>query len=200
MHGLRLDLARHRLCRHHRDRGRQRQYRGGTLAGVGFWYARLNEGHHLTGIGGSDNHDPDAPGGKAPVGRPTTVVHADALSMPAIIDGIRAGNVFIDVEGSRDRLLELQGLSGTAQAVMGQTLRLAGPLTLKVHVAGMTEGSIQVIANGKPVPSLQAPITGPDQWSSFTLDRTQACGWVSANVVANAHPRLIGNPIYVTCG
>ncbi|MGY4396111.1 hypothetical protein ACVWZA_001284 [Sphingomonas sp. UYAg733] len=171
----------------------------GPLAGIGFWYARLNEGHRLTGIGGSDNHDPDAPAGKAPIGRPTTVVHAEALSTSAIIAGIRAGNVFIDVDGSRDRLLELQAISGAARAVMGQTLRIEGALELKVHVAGMTEGMIQVIANGTPVPSHQAPVTRSDQWSSFSLDRAQACGWISATILSTGHPRLIGNPIYIEC-
>ncbi|QNA83698.1 CehA/McbA family metallohydrolase [Sphingomonas sp. So64.6b] len=171
----------------------------GPLAGVGFWYARLNEGHRLTGIGGSDNHDPDAPAGKAPIGRPTTVVRAEALSTPAIIAGIRAGNVFIDVDGSRDRLLELQAISGAARAVMGETLQFVGTLELKVHVVGMTEGTIQVIANGKPDPSHQAVVTGPDEWRSFSLNRAQACGWISATVLSGGHPRLIGNPIYIRC-
>jgi hypothetical protein len=40
----------------------------GPYAGIGFWYARLNEGHRLTGVGGSDNHDPDPDPNKAPVG------------------------------------------------------------------------------------------------------------------------------------
>ncbi|MGH6614083.1 CehA/McbA family metallohydrolase [Sphingomonas sp.] len=171
----------------------------GPLAGVGFWYARLNEGHRLTGIGGSDNHDPDAPPGKAPIGRPTTVVHAEALSTPAILAGIRAGNVFIDVEGSHDRLLELQAVSGTINAVMGQTLPLSGALELKVHVVGMSGGNIQVISNGSPLEPLQAPVTMADQWSSFTLDRASACGWISATVLTGSHPKLIGNPIYIRC-
>ncbi|QNQ11331.1 CehA/McbA family metallohydrolase [Sphingomonas alpina] len=171
----------------------------GPLAGIGFWYARLNEGHRLTGIGGSDNHDPDMSPGKAPIGRPTTVVHAESLSTSAIIDGIRGGNVFIDVDGSRDRLLELQAVSGTASAAMGQTLPLSGSLELKVHVVGMSGGNIQVIANGSPLGALRAPVTMADQWSSFALDRAMACGWISATVLAGGHPKLIGNPIYIRC-
>ena len=38
--------------------------------------------------------------------------------MPAILDGIRAGHVFIDVTGTHDRLLE-----ATAHAAIAQSMR-----------------------------------------------------------------------------
>ncbi len=168
------------------------------LVGTGFWYARLNEGHHLTGIGGSDNHDVDAPDGKAPVGTPTTVVHASALSLPAILDGIRAGNVFIDVEGTRDRMLEMTGRSGGKSAAMGETLPGGRALTLKIHVAAAAGATLVPIANGQPIKGRALPITDPDQRSTISLDKI--CGWVSVNVERDAaHPLLIGNPIYLAC-
>lgn len=173
----------------------------GPLAGVGFWYARLNEGKHLTGIGGSDNHDPDAAGGKAGVGRPTTVVRARELSMPAILDGIRAGNVFIDVEGTRDRLLEVEAVSGKQRAVMGETLAVRGKLNVAVHVVGAEGGTIDLIANGVAVAGKQAPVASGDQRVAIALDRKEACGWISINVRSTAgRPWLIGNPVYVDCG
>jgi hypothetical protein len=173
----------------------------GPLAGVGFWYARLNEGKHLTGIGGSDNHDPDAPSGKAPVGRPTTVVYARELSMPAILDGIRAGNVFIDVEGRRDRLLEVEAVSGKQRAAMGRTLTAGAKVDVAAHVMGAQGGTIELIANGVPVAGKQAPLASGDQRIEMALDGKQACGWISANVRSPAgRPWLIGNPIYVACG
>ena len=36
-----------------------------------------------------------------------TVVYAQDLSVPAILDGIRSGHVFIDLTGSHDRMLEM---------------------------------------------------------------------------------------------
>jgi len=174
----------------------------GPLAGVGFWYARLNEGHRLTGIAGSDSHDPDAPGGKPPVGHPTTVVHAAALSIPGILEGIRAGNVFIDVQGTRDRMLEVEASDGAQRAVMGGTLHPTSPsIRITAATAGVEDGILQLIANGTPVSGSETALTATDRQTTFTLERAKACGWISANVLdRNRHPLLIGNPIYVVCG
>lgn len=165
------------------------------LVGTGFWYARLNEGHRLTGIGGSDNHNPDPAPGRAPIGRPTTVVHAQALSAPGILAGIRAGRVFIDVEGTRDRMLDVEASSGRARATMGATLRPGPRVSVAARIAGVREGRAVLVANGVEVRSL--PVA---QSVAFDLDRAAACGWVSINVVAaNGKPLLIGNPIYMAC-
>lgn len=169
----------------------------GPYAGVGFWYARLNEGRHLTGIGGSDNHDPDA--GKA-IGKPTTVVQARELSMPAIIEGIRTGNVFIDVLGTRNRLLEVEAVSGKSRAVMGQTLPAGSRMSVNMHVVGVQGGSIELVANGVPVEGRKVAVASQDERVTVPLDGRQ-CGWISINVRSDAgRPWLIGNPVYLDCG
>ncbi|MGK6354725.1 CehA/McbA family metallohydrolase [Sphingomonas sp. DT-207] len=167
----------------------------GPLSGTGFWYARLNEGHRLTGIGGSDNHNPDPEPGRAPIGRPTTVVHAEGLSTPAILAGIRAGRVFIDVEGTRDRMLDVEAASGRERAAMGGTLRPGARVSLTARIAGVAAGKALLIANGAELQSRSVA-----ESVTFELDRGAACGWVSVNVAtAEGRPLLIGNPIYVTC-
>jgi len=174
----------------------------GPLSGIPFWYARLNEGHRLTGIGGSDNHDPDARNGQPPIGHPTTVVHARALSQAAILDGIRSGNVFIDVEGKPGRLLEVEAQSeDTSSQPMGGTVALRGkPLTLIAHIAGVTEGTVEVVHRGQVVPNTALSLGGPDYHARFTLTSDQACGWVAINVRdPKGAPLLIGNPVYVNC-
>jgi hypothetical protein len=76
--------------------------REGPGSGISLWQEQLNKGFRLTGIGGSDNHDVDIPpDARSAVGRPTTVIHAQELSEHAILDAIRAGHVFIDVEGTK---------------------------------------------------------------------------------------------------
>ncbi|HEY9217866.1 MAG TPA: CehA/McbA family metallohydrolase, partial [Phenylobacterium sp.] len=66
-----------------------------VFSGIPFWEARLNEGWRLTAVGGSDNHDATRPAKEAgAVGRPTTVVWAEALSQPAILAGLKSGRVF----------------------------------------------------------------------------------------------------------
>jgi hypothetical protein len=169
----------------------------GPLAGLGFWYAKLNEGYRIAGIGSSDNHDPAAGPGKAPIGRPTTVVHAKALSQAAILEGVRAGNLFIDVEGTRDRLLEVTVRSGRLHAVMGETIA-ASARTLKVEarVVGVAQGTIQVVANGEE--HSRIPVGAPPV--ALPINRDAACGWIAVNVLgSNGRKLLIGNPVYVEC-
>jgi hypothetical protein len=172
----------------------------GPLSGLPFWYARLNEGHRLTGIGGSDSHDPDAPEGRPPVGHPTTVVHARALSQDAILEAIRSGEVFIDVEGSRDRLLEVEAARGATNAAMGGSLEGGGPIDLAIHVAHAAGEMIEVVHDGRPLPDKAMAIETADQRVHLTLAPAQSCGWVAINVRdRTGKALLIGNPIYLHC-
>lgn len=167
----------------------------GPLAGIGFWYARLNEGHRLSGIAGSDNHNPDAPPGQSPIGRPTTVVRAANLSRDAILDGIRAGNVFIDVAGTRDRLLEVE--AGSAAVPMGGTIDAAAGIRMRVHFKGVDGASAELVVNGIAVD--QQRVGGDDARLVFELGERR-CGWAAVNVRdTGGHPLLIGNPIYLAC-
>ncbi|WP_243450844.1 CehA/McbA family metallohydrolase [Sphingosinicella sp. CPCC 101087] len=176
----------------------------GPLAGLGFWYARLNEGHRLTGIAASDNHDPDvapgqAPPGPSPVGRPATVVYARNLSMPAILDAIRAGNVFIDVEGTRSRRLEVEAQAGRDRASMGETL--AGRRQVAIHavVAGAAGAFAELIVNGQPLGQRRS-ISSDEAQLFLSLEPGQACGWLAINVrEADGRPLLVGNPVYLRC-
>lgn len=166
----------------------------GRYGGLEFWYARLNEGHRLTGIAGSDNHDPDAPGGKPPIGRPATVVHAAALSRDGILDGIRGGNVFIDVEGTQDRLLEVDAAADTQRAPTGGRLAAKGPLDVRAHVAGASGSTASLVVDGGIVAS--RPIASADETIVFRAPAARR--WLSVNVRgANGQLLLIGNPIYI---
>lgn len=168
----------------------------GPLAGTAFWYARLNEGHRLTGIAGSDNHDPDAPTGKAPIGRPTTVVHAKALSSAAILEGVRAGNVFIDVEGTRDRLIEVEARSGNAVATMGGFLRGGAPIVLTVHAKGVPGARAALIVDGERH-GQEVDIGTADDRVRLTLPANTARRWIAVTINGAEGPLLIGNPIYI---
>ena len=96
------------------------------LSDLPFWNKELNQGCRLTGIGGSDNHRPMQPLDQiGSIGSPTTVVYATDLSTPAILDAIRAGHVFIDLEGTHDRLLEFTAHDGDRAALAGDTLTAA---------------------------------------------------------------------------
>ncbi len=110
----------------------------GPITGIPFWHEQLQMGYRLTAIGGSDTHDVTSKNVSPPPGRigvPTTVVYAKALSIDAIMAGIRAGNVFVDTAGSRDRKLELSATYKESTVAMGGQLIGAGKSTCELYRA-----------------------------------------------------------------
>lgn len=177
---------------------------GTVLSGVPFWDQQLAKGYRLTGIGGSDNHDASltvARPGASRVGRPATVVHATELSMPAVLTGIRAGHVFVDVEGSRDRLLELEARGGNQHAMMGDALHAAAGerVHFEVHAVGVGGKRLVVLLDGKPfTPAVDAAIGSADQRIGFDWTSDGRMHWLRAEVRDDAgQPLLLGNPVYL---
>ena len=167
--------------------------------GISFWDKQLNGGHRLTGVGGSDNHnalsDPDRP---SSVGNPTTVVYATELSTPAILDGIRAGHVFVDASASRDRVLTMTARTGEAVAQMGDSLDAAQQtsIDLTVHETGADEGRISLVEDGHALATsvipnepgtlhTQWPSDGRRHWFRPQINGPDGKLW------------MIGNPIYI---
>jgi len=167
-------------------------------SGEDFWRDRLNAGFHLTGVGGSDNHEVEL--GKLGVGLPTTVVHARELSERGVLDAIRAGHVFIDASGSKDRLLELTGQAGGATAMMGDTLKLATGATARftVHAAHVAGDRLAVEEDGKPIELPDTALTGDDETRTFEVKGDGQRHWVRVDVLSATGRVLIGNPIYLT--
>jgi hypothetical protein len=174
----------------------------GQRSGVPFWEGLLNQGYHLTGIGGSDNHDADIPvPGPGSIGYPTTVVHAADLSIPSILAGLRAGHVFIDTEGTRDRLLEYSASAGDRSAAMGDTLPVAKDATIRLalHVMHAKGSHLELIADGSKLPAGDSAIQEDDQRTTLELSGDNQRRWVRVDVCTPAgHRLLIGNPIYLT--
>ncbi|MCJ2181498.1 CehA/McbA family metallohydrolase [Novosphingobium sp. 1949] len=199
----------------------------GEGSGTQWWERLLNRGYHLTGIGGSDNHDPvdghagSSPvGEQSPVGTPATAVEAADLSQPAILAGVRAGRVFIDLTGAHhDHGLDLEAkASSGARVAMGGTLRLGAKDTVRgaVLVRGLAGARVDLILDGRHLPLGAGAVVGADAigagagdgWArvSFAfaardLAKGQAGHWLRADVRDAAGTRLlIGNPIYLEPG
>ncbi|HEY3706841.1 MAG TPA: CehA/McbA family metallohydrolase [Terracidiphilus sp.] len=174
---------------------------GGGVPATRFWDAQLKDGHRLTAIGGSDNHHSDWPLGKpGSIGFPTTVVYASSLSVSGILDGIRSGRVFIDVTGSRDRMLDITASAGSKSAEMGGDLELSrsDTVTLKVRVAACAGAQVHFFLDGAPSPSL-APeaVTAADQVITANWQSDGGRHWIRVEVDdATGKPLLLGNPIY----
>lgn len=174
----------------------------GPLSGVPFWETRLNAGFRLTAIGGSDNHDAGLPA-QAPsaIGRPLTVVYARELSQPVLLEALRSGRVFLDLEGSRHRLLDVSATAGPARAVMGGEIGAppGTPVRLNVRVVGAPGARIELIENGRVrATRSDGPLLGQDETRIFVIPAGPSRGWIRANIRGpDGRLLLLGNPIYL---
>ncbi|WP_454828030.1 CehA/McbA family metallohydrolase [Pseudoxanthomonas wuyuanensis] len=178
---------------------------GTPASGIPFWYRQLDAGHRLTAIGGSDNHDAalqERRPGTSGIGTPTTVVHADALSQAAVLEGIRRGRVYVDVEGSAHRRLVLtaQYAGGVAQMGDALTVRAGDRIRFDLDVADAAGAQVEWLLDGAPLAQREVMRAAGDrlqrEWRSDGRRH-----WLSANVYgADGRLHLIGNPIYINFG
>lgn len=174
----------------------------GPYSGVSFWEQQLSDGYQIPAIGGSDNHHgawpvshPDS------VGIPTTVVYAQDLSVPAILDGIRYGHVFIDLTGSHDRMLEMTAAAAQKAVMMGDTLRASGgsPVQITVHVVGCSGWTLKLSDNGHDNSALPARVLSQqDVTLQFHWPSDGKQHWLLPQVeTTDGELEMLGNPIYV---
>ena len=172
------------------------------LSDFPFWNRELNRGCRLTGIGGSDNHRPMQPLDQiGSIGSPTTVVYATDLSTPAILDGIRAGHVFIDVTGTRDRLLEVTAQGGSQSVHAGDMLNTStgDRCDFDAHVTAAAGGNIHWIEDGQEVaPRQRCAVSTADSTQTLPWTSDGRRHWFRAQVTGpDGKLWLLGNPIYV---
>ncbi len=166
----------------------------------GFWDHQIAKGVRLTAIGGSDNHDATkAEDQRGALAHPTTVVQAKELSVEGILDGIRAGHVFIDVTGSRNKLMDVDASSPSGTAHMGDTLAIksGAELKLHVHVVACANDQLRMLVDGK-VAGDPLHVQGDDQALDIRWTSDGAKHWVRFVVMDPAgNTVLLGNPVYV---
>jgi hypothetical protein len=132
--------------------------REGPLSGWPFWAKMLNAGYHLTAIGGSDEHTADESSDRS-IGTPATVVYADALSEPTLLEGLRKGRVYIRALGPRGPTLQFEALSENAAWQMGDTVpKSVTTPTLSAIASGAVDQQLQWIRNGEIIST--SPIIG----------------------------------------
>ena len=169
------------------------------LSGIAFWQGLLDKGYRLTAIAGSDNHDPDLPAEEpGAIGDPATLVYADGNNQDAILDGIRAGKVLIDLDGVTDRDLTFSAEYGAQTASMGEVMPLpkGGMVRFYVQTRNLSGAQIEVVGAGDAAPVL-APISKPQEARWFTLKMDHQRRWVRLNIrAANGRLLMISNPIY----
>lgn len=176
--------------------------REGPGSGISLWEEQLNKGFRLTGIGGSDNHNADIMGdARSAIGRPTTVIHARVLSERALLDGIKAGHVFIDAEGTKNRAVEFEAKTDSDTASIGDSIRAT--VDQKVHfnlkMAALQGAYAEVIEDGRSTAFIdKTACAEPSEIRGFDYMGDGQRHWFRVNIrSANGLLLIISNPIYL---
>ncbi|MCG2792107.1 MAG: CehA/McbA family metallohydrolase [Weeksellaceae bacterium] len=124
----------------------------GKIQGWDLWHKLLNEGQHITAIGGSDDHRSSENSATIDnIGRPTTVIFMKELSVNALLAGLKSGKAFVDVEGTPDRFIDVFAANTSEKIEMGSTLKakIADLITISIIVKGAQNGKVELVVNGK---------------------------------------------------
>jgi hypothetical protein len=163
--------------------------------GVPFWEAQLAKGLRPTGVGGGDEHRAgEQLSLNDGVGIPTTVVYARELSLPAILEGIKAGHVYVKVTGPQGPDLYLKAGS----AIMGDEITAATgqSVTFTLNSPNAAGKIPRILLDGKPllsIPKLDSTGSLSLQWSSDGKKH-----WLRAELDdTNGEPVILTNPIYI---
>jgi len=162
----------------------------GPIEGWDLWHKMLNGGQHVTAIGGSDDHHAET------IGTPATVIYMKELSVRGLIEGIRSGRVFIDIEGNKDRFLDL--VSG--DVCMGGILKVGASETIDLIavVKGVPGGEMEFVVDGKWDSTLNRAVLTNDE---KILAKWKADG-ARHSIYARVRGKddklvLVSNPIYI---
>jgi hypothetical protein len=173
----------------------------GPYSGVTFWERQLADGHRITAIGGTDNHHPDWPFERiGSVGSPTTVVFADELSVGAILNGVRAGHVFVDLTGSPNRILDFTASTGNSNVMAGDILSVkAGEeVALGVHISRCRGANLRLTDNQTTSAWQAAAISNDDQSFRYKWTSDSKAHRFRADVVSgDGELQILSNPIYL---
>lgn len=171
------------------------------IQGWDLWHKMLKSGQHITAIGGSDDHHAgeknDLPGS---IGNPTTVIFMNELSVKGVLDGIRRGRVFVDVEGNKNRFLDFSASEGKDTAAMGSTLNIStsGRINLNVEVRGVSGGKIEFIIDGETIPELSRAIPSDKENISTRWKADAGNHFIYVKVRDNKGKLvLFSNPVYI---
>ncbi len=171
------------------------------IQGWNLWHKMLKEGQQVTAIGGSDDHHAgEKKGAPGTIGNPTTVVYMKELSVKGMLDGIRSGRVFIDIDGKKDHFLDLSARTNANEAYMGNILEIKpfDSVYLTAEVAGVPNGKVEFILDGELNPDLARTIPSDQKRISVSWKAGKGNHFIYAKVSeANGKLVMVSNPVYI---
>jgi len=130
------------------------------------WQQLLRQGRRITALGGSDSH-----ASSQPVGRPQTVVYAQGLAAPDLVEGLRRGRCYVAESSLVALVFSASRDDGTATAGPGETLtvRPGAAVTVTARVSGAPDASVALVTDGGCVGRAKTDASGDGEltWISF---------------------------------
>lgn len=161
---------------------------------IDLWESLLQQGHRITAVSGSD--DKLGPG----YGQTATMIRADRLSRPAVVEALRAGHAYVQAKGAdASPTYEIDahtpdGVHGT----FGDTL-VATTAKIDVTVNGAAGQSLVVSRNGTEVQRI--PVAGDPFTTTIDATRDAAEGLLGTfwrvDVADDVSVTAIGNPVFL---
>jgi hypothetical protein len=168
----------------------------GPASGAGIWHEHLNRGLRITGIGGADDHNA---GGRLPAsgaGTPTTMVYAEQLTEAAILNGIRAGHVFIKTRGPDGPDVNLTAKDESGRTYMaGDLVPAGGTVEVTVEVKRAAKQRVEVIRRGVIDEGLSRPVTSDEYRETFKIQPAEG-DWLRLNLRDETGLTVLTNPLY----
>lgn len=174
-----------------------------NAAQLTFWDGLLRGGHRITGVAGTDSHDPHA--GRHRLGQVFTVLGADSLTPEGLLGALRAGRAYVSLGPE----LTFTAAAGGNTAGMGEELPLAGPVKLHIGLTGLAfPVRIFVMKNGLYHTHLNLPASDENVQVDLE-DADPVPGYYRVEVYARPaqsdfsggrewpHTLLLSNPIYI---
>jgi hypothetical protein len=128
-------------------------------------------------------------------------VEANELSVPAVLNGIRAGRTFVDLTASYDKEVDFEAEAGGHHARMGETLHFANeePIHIKIHTAACAGSFVHLLLDGAAVETAPPiPVNTTTGSAEATLTVGAGRHWLRVEIWdGNGKLQLVSSPVYV---
>ncbi len=160
---------------------------------LGFWEKKINAGQRLVAVGGSDCHQLHTPG-EGPLAQPTTYIRCEgAPSAVGLLNGIRAGHVFITASPEGPQLYLTSGGAEMGDSV---TCPTSGRISIAVRVVDGDGAQLEVWTSARQVAAQM--VAGSASTYHFDVD-VAGTPYVRAQLrdLKTRSMLAITNPIYL---
>jgi hypothetical protein len=160
------------------------------------WLRLMRSGRRITAVGSSDSHGPHRP-----IGRPHTVVYAEELSAPALVDAVRLGRCYI--AESSDITVSLMCAVGDATAGPGEMLLATeeDAVTIRGAVTGAPDSTVAITTDTGCMAraAIDSSGVGDVTWTGPVTDLRFALIEVRHNSRTRMRPMAaLTNPVWIT--